>query len=86
MLWGYKRYLIGIVDSLLILASTQLAVWVRFSQLTNWMSIYKEAMIVSLFMYIAILYVFDMYNIERIKHVPDMVVRITASFIFAGSC
>lgn len=84
MLWGYKRYLIGIVDGLLILASTQLAVWVRFGQLTNWISIYKEAMIISLFMYIAILYVFDMYNIERIKRVPDMVVRITASFIFAG--
>lgn len=41
-------------------------------------------MIISSFMYIAILYVFDMYNIERIKHVPDMMVRITASFILAG--
>ena len=84
MLWGYKRYLIGVIDGLLILASIQLAVWVRFGQLANWTSIYREAMIVSLVMYLAILYVFDMYNIERIKNVPDMLVRIASSFAFAG--
>lgn len=84
MLWGYKRFFIVIVDGLLILISTQLAVWVRFGQLMGWMSIYRDAMITSSFMYVAILYIFDMYNIERIKNVPDMMIRIASSFILSG--
>ena len=56
----------------------------RFGQLMDWVSIYRDAMIVSSFMYIAILYIFDMYNIERIKNVPDMMIRIVASFILSG--
>jgi sugar transferase (PEP-CTERM system associated) len=35
-------------------------------------------------MYVSILYIFDMYNVERIKNVPDMMIRIAASFIFSG--
>lgn len=73
-----------IVDGLLILISTQLAVWIRFGQLMDWMSIYKDAMIISSFMYVAILYIFDMYNIERVKNVQDMLIRIAASFILSG--
>jgi sugar transferase (PEP-CTERM system associated) len=73
-----------IVDGLLILISTQLAVWVRFGQLMDWMAIYKDAMIISSFMYVAILYIFDMYNVERVKNVQDMLIRIAASFILSG--
>jgi sugar transferase (PEP-CTERM system associated) len=50
----------------------------------DWMSIYKDAMIISLSIYISILYIFDMYNVERIKNVQDMMIRITASFILSG--
>jgi len=84
LLWGYKRYFISIVDCLLIMISTQLAVWVRFGQLLDGISIYKDAMIISMFIYILILYIFDMYHIERIKNVQDMMIRIAASFIFSG--
>jgi sugar transferase (PEP-CTERM system associated) len=73
-----------IVDGLLILLSTQLAVWVRFGQLMDWIFIYKDALIISSFMYVAILYIFDMYNVERVKNVQDMLVRIAASFILSG--
>jgi sugar transferase (PEP-CTERM system associated) len=84
LLWGYKRYFIVIVDGLLILLSTQLAVWMRFGQLMDWIFIYKDALIISSFMYVAILYIFDMYNVERVKNVQDMLVRIAASFILSG--
>jgi len=84
LIWGYKRYFIAIVDIVLILVSTQLAVWVRFSQLMNWISIYWEAILVSILIYILILYIFDMYNIQRIKDIQNMIIRITASFIFSG--
>lgn len=84
MIWGYKRYFLAVVDSLLILASTQLAVWVRFGQQMSWLSIYRDAIVISLLIYLLILYIFDMYNVERIKNVQDMMIRITASFIFSG--
>jgi sugar transferase (PEP-CTERM system associated) len=50
----------------------------------DWMSIYKDAMIVSSFIYITILYIFDMYSIERIKNVQDMMIRIATSFVLSG--
>jgi sugar transferase (PEP-CTERM system associated) len=84
VIWGYKRYFIAIIDIFLILLSTQLAVWVRFGQLVDWMSMYKDAMIVSSLMYIGILYVFDMYNIKRIKNIQEVMIRILASFILSG--
>jgi len=84
LIWGYKRYFLAIVDSLLILASTQLAVWVRFGQLMSWVSIYRDAILISLLIYVLILYIFDMYNIERIKDIQDMIIRVAASFIFSG--
>lgn len=84
MLWGYKRYFLVIADGLLIMTSTQLAVWIRFGQLEDWISVYRNAMIISSVIYIVILYIFDMYNVERIKNVKDMIIRIATSFIMSG--
>lgn len=84
MLWGYKRYLLVIVDLLIIVLSTQLAMHLRFAQSTGWFFTYKDATIVSLLIYVTFLYIFDMYNIERIKNIQDMMIRISASFIFSG--
>jgi sugar transferase (PEP-CTERM system associated) len=59
------RWLLFLGDIALLLAANLLSAWIRFGEPVNVFRDYGLAVVTSLIIYPAVLYVFDLYNLER---------------------
>lgn len=82
-----NRKLLIFGDVFLILFATQLSPWVRFGKFSFILKDHTVAGVFTLLLYIAMLYIFDLYNPRRTLELKDTSFRtaIAALFAFAGS-
>jgi hypothetical protein len=68
----------------LILLATQLSPWLRIGWPFNVFDIHTGASAFTLFLYVIMLYIFDMYNTGRAFRSGDMVLRIAVAVCVAA--
>ena len=71
-------------DVVLILLATQLSPWIRIGQPLNVFDVHTGASVFTLFLYLVMLYIFDMYNIGRAFRSGDTALRIAVAVGVAG--
>jgi sugar transferase (PEP-CTERM system associated) len=71
-------------DVVLILLATQLSPWIRIGQPLNVFDVHTGASVFTLFLYLVMLYIFDMYNIGRAFCSDDTALRIVVAVGVAG--
>lgn len=71
-------------DVVLILLATQLSPWIRIGQPLNVFDVHTGASVFTLFLYLVMLYIFDMYNIGRAFRSDDTALRIVVAVGVAG--
>ena len=82
-----RRKLLVFGDLALILAATQLAPWVRLGKFIPIFQVHTGASIFTLFLYLTMFYIFDLYNLQRTFALKDTPLRaaIAVAFAFVGS-
>ena len=71
-------------DIVLILAATELSTWVRLGHSIQVFSLYTGASTFTLVLYVATLYIFDLYSVERARLTRDVGFRLTVAVGSAG--
>ena len=79
-----QRWILLFGDVVLILLATQISSWIRTGQLFNVLEIHTGASAFTLLLYVVMLYIFDMYNIERAFRSGDSTMRIVAAVSATG--
>ena len=79
-----QRWILLFGDVVLILVATQISSWIRTGQLFNVLEIHTGASVLTLLLYLVMLYIFDMYNIGRAFRSGDAIVRIVAAVGVTG--
>ena len=77
------RKLLLFGDMVLILAATQLSPWVRFGQFFSIFEVNTGASVFTFFLFLIMLYVFDLYNLSRTFALKDTPLRTAIAVIFA---
>lgn len=82
-----RRKLLLFGDLVLILAATQLSPWVRFGKFSPIFQVNTGASTFTLFLYLTMFYVFDLYNLSRTFQLKDTPLRtaIAVTFAFVGT-
>jgi sugar transferase (PEP-CTERM system associated) len=79
-----QRWILLFGDVALILLATQLSPWLRIGWPFNVFDIHTGASAFTLFLYVIMLYIFDMYNTGRAFRSGDMVLRIAVAVCVAA--
>lgn len=79
-----RRSILFFGDIALILAATELSTWVRLGQSIQVFSQHTGASTFTLILYVAMLYIFDLYNANRARLTKDVVVRLSVAVGCAG--
>lgn len=79
-----QRWVLLLGDVVLIGLATQLAPWIRTGRYLNVFAVYTGASVFTLFLYLVMLYIFDMYNIGRTFRSGDTTLRIAVAAGVAG--
>ena len=78
-----ERWLLILVDLVLIIAATMLSPWIRFGHNLEILSVHTGASILTLILYMVMLYIFDMYNMGRVFLSRDTALRTAAAVVLA---
>ncbi|MFO7598598.1 MAG: hypothetical protein R6X27_02165, partial [Candidatus Desulfacyla sp.] len=79
-----RRSILFFGDIVLILAATELSTWVRLGQSIQVFERHSGASTFTLILYVAMLYIFDLYNVDRARFTKDVVVRLSVAVGSAG--
>ncbi|MBW1779895.1 MAG: sugar transferase [Deltaproteobacteria bacterium] len=71
-------------DIALILAATQLSTWLRLGHSVQVFSVFTGASTFTCLIYMAMLYIFDLYNVNRARFTKDVGVRLSVAVGTAG--
>ena len=74
-----QRWILLFGDVVLILLATQLSPWLCIGQFYNVFDIHTGASVFTLFLYVIMLYIFDMYNTGRAFRSADTALRIAVA-------
>jgi len=74
-----QRWILIFGDVVLLLLATQLSLWLRIGRPFNVFDVYTGASAFTLFLYVIMLYIFDMYNTGRVFRSADTVLRIAVA-------
>jgi len=79
-----RRSFLLLGDIVLILAATELSTWIRLGQSVQVFERHTGASTFTLILYVAMLYIFDLYNADRARFTKDVVVRLSVAVGSAG--
>jgi len=79
-----RRWLLLFGDLALVLAATQLSPWIRLGHSVEAFSVYTGASTFTLLLYMIMLYIFDLYNMERAYLSKDTGLRLSVAVVSAG--
>ena len=79
-----RRSFLFFGDVVLILAATELSTWLRLGHSIQVFSLHTGASTFTLTLYVAMLYIFDLYNVNRAHLTKEIGVRITVAVGSAG--
>jgi len=82
-----RRKLLVFGDLALILAATRLAPWVRVGEFSPIFQVHTGASVFTLFLFLTMFYIFDLYNLRRTFALRDTPLRtaIAVTFAFVGA-
>lgn len=81
-----RRLFLFFGDIALILAATELSPWVRLGLWLQVLSLHTGASTFTLILYLTMLYIFDLYNVNRARLTKEVDVRLTVAVGSAGIC
>lgn len=79
-----RRTLLFLGDIALILAATELSTWIRLGQSIQVFSRHTGASTFTLFLYMTMLYIFDLYDADRARFTKDVSIRLSVAVGSAG--
>jgi len=79
-----RRWLLLFGDLTLVLAATQISPWIRIDPSVETFSYYTGASTFTFLLYMIMLYIFDLYNMERTYLSKDTALRLSVAVVTAG--